>query len=78
MTLTLTLSKTTSGVAHKFAYNNRIVSSHTLQMKHLKFDHTVAFTDETSVSFSGYTYIGNTADYNFGSACPLADVNVRR
>ncbi len=74
--VTISPSKTSAGVQHKFKYNEQEVQTIEVYMDYLSFDKSITITDTTSVNFVGTISIGDTAQYNDDNPCPVENATV--
>ena len=74
--VTISPSKTSAGVTHKFTYDEKEVESVQVYIDFLSFDKTITITDITSVNFVGTISIASTAEYNDDEACPVENATV--
>lgn len=73
--ITLIPSKSSGTIQHTFAYNNKDIASHTMELQHLNFDHVVSLIDTTSVPFIGYVLVDNMLDISDDN-CPTSNARV--
>ena len=74
--VTVSPSKTSAGVTHKFTYDEKETESVRVYMDFLSFDKTITITDITSVNFVGTISIASTAEYNNDKPCPVENATV--
>ena len=74
--VTISPSKTSASVQHKFTYDEREVESFQVYIDYLSFEKTVTITDITSVNFIGTVSIAGTSEFNDDEACPVENATV--
>jgi hypothetical protein len=74
--VTISPSKTSASVLHKFTYNEKEVESFQVYIDFLSFDKSVTITDITSVNFIGTVSIAETSEFNNDEACPVENATV--
>ncbi len=74
--IVISVYKKSGSVVHEFTCEGFPCTNRTITLNNLDFDTFVNFVDASAVLFSGSVVIADTAPYNGGHGCPIANIRV--